>query len=74
MFGNNHKSKETNQHKILGRTTRLLSFDTTRTTKKTALPTILRCKRNVFTEPLPSNDRRDTYTDTKTDGIYDVHL
>jgi hypothetical protein len=23
---------------------------------------------NVFPEPLPSNDRRDTHTDTKTDG------
>jgi hypothetical protein len=24
--------------------------------------------RSVFTEPLPSNDRRDTHTDTQTDG------
>jgi hypothetical protein len=41
----------------VGRTNRLLSFDTTRTEKKTTLPTIRHCRRNVFTEPLPSNDR-----------------
>jgi hypothetical protein len=63
-----HGNKETNQQKVLRRTNRLFSFDTTRTAKKTTPPTILRCNGNVFTEPLPSNDRRDTHTDTQTDG------
>jgi hypothetical protein len=26
------------------------------------------CSGNVLTEPLPSNDRKDTHADTKTDG------
>jgi hypothetical protein len=34
----------------------LFSFYRTRTTKKTS-PTILRCRGDVFTEPLPSNNR-----------------
>jgi hypothetical protein len=39
-----------------------LSFDTTRTAQKTTRPTILLCSvyslpREVFTDPLPSNDR-----------------
>jgi hypothetical protein len=42
---------------VLGRTTRLLSFDTIRASKKETPPTILRCHGNAFTEPLPSNDR-----------------
>jgi hypothetical protein len=103
---------------VLGRTNRLLSFDTTWTAQKTMPPTILRCRGNVFTEllsssdrgihrqthrhtrpiiilllrvfiaagtflprrclsmkggihftePLPSNHRKDTHTDTQTDG------
>jgi hypothetical protein len=28
----------------------------------------IRCRGNVFTEPLPSNNRRDTHRDTQTDG------
>jgi hypothetical protein len=40
------------------RTNRLLSFYTTHTTEKTMPPTILRCRGKVFTELLPSNDRR----------------
>jgi hypothetical protein len=28
----------------------------------------IRCRGNVFTEPLPSKDRRDTHIDTHTDG------
>jgi hypothetical protein len=28
----------------------------------------IRCSGNVYTEPLPSNDRWDTHTDTQTDG------
>jgi hypothetical protein len=39
------------------RTIRLLSFDATGIAQKTAPPTILRCRGNVFTELLPSNDR-----------------
>jgi hypothetical protein len=26
------------------------------------------CRGNAFTEPLPSNDRRDTNTNSQTDG------
>jgi hypothetical protein len=33
------------------------SFDTRRTTQKTTPPTILRCRGNVFTELIPSNDK-----------------
>jgi hypothetical protein len=39
----------------MGGTNRLLSFDTTWTARKTTPPTIPPCRRNVFTEPLPSN-------------------
>jgi hypothetical protein len=98
---------------VLGRTNRLLSFDTTRTAQKTTPPILrcrgnvftgllprtiggytdrptdsplithgphrkwcvqqffyccIRCRGSVFTEPLPSNDKRDTHTDTQTDG------
>jgi hypothetical protein len=38
------------------------SFDTTRTAKKVT-PPILPCRGNVFTKPLPSNERGDTQTD-----------
>jgi hypothetical protein len=60
--------KKTNKQIVLGRTNRLLSFDTTRTAWETMPPIILRCRRNVFTKPLPSSDRgiytgRPTVTD-----------
>jgi hypothetical protein len=42
---------------VVGRTSRLLSFDTTRVAQKTMPPTVLLCRGNVFTEPLPGNDR-----------------
>jgi hypothetical protein len=47
----------TPKQEVLGRTNRLLSYETTRTPKKTTPPTILRCCGNVFTELLPSNDK-----------------
>jgi hypothetical protein len=43
--------------KLIGRINRLFSFDTTRTAQKTTPQTVLRCRGNVFTELLPSNDR-----------------
>jgi hypothetical protein len=46
------------EQEVLGRPNRLLSSDVTRTTWKTAPPTIFRCRWNVFTDPLLSNDRR----------------
>jgi hypothetical protein len=49
-------SKRQLEQEVLEITNRLLSFDTTRTVQKTP-PTILRCRGNVFTELLPSNDR-----------------
>jgi hypothetical protein len=55
-------SVDRNYLQVLGRTNRLLSFDTTRAAQKTTRPTILRYRGNVFTEPLPSNDRG--YTDS----------
>jgi hypothetical protein len=64
-----HASSELdeNKKKVLRITNILLFFDTTRTVKKTLPPTVLRCRRNVFTEPLPSNDRiHSKYT--QTDG------
>jgi hypothetical protein len=54
---------------VLVRTNRLLSFESTRTTQETAPPTILRCRGNVFTELLPSNDRgihRLSFVKTRT--------
>jgi hypothetical protein len=62
------------KEEVLGRTNRLLLFHTTRTSYKTARPTILllfvciRCRGNVFTEPLPSNDTGATHTDTQTNA------
>jgi hypothetical protein len=49
------------QLEVLRRTKCLLSSDTTQTAQKTTRPTILlllriRCRGNVFSEPLPSND------------------
>jgi hypothetical protein len=29
----------------------------------------IHCRGNVFRKPLPSNDRRNTHTDTQTDGM-----
>jgi hypothetical protein len=56
--------------KVLGRTNRQLSFDTTRNAHKTS-PTILLCCANVFTEPLPSNGRGGyTYRHT---GLFWLH-
>jgi hypothetical protein len=45
------------KQEVLGRTNRLLSFDTW-TAQKTTPPTIPRFRGNVFTEPLPSNDKK----------------
>jgi hypothetical protein len=45
------------KQEVLGIINRLFSFDTTRTAQKTTPPTILRCRGDVFTELLPSNDR-----------------
>jgi hypothetical protein len=53
---------------VVGRTNRLLSFDTTRTAQETTPPTILPCSGNVLTELLPSNDRmihRQTHRHTR---------
>jgi hypothetical protein len=59
------RCEENKNKKILGRTNRLLSFDTTRTAQKTMSQTIHSYGGNVFTEPLPSNVTGDTYTDTQ---------
>jgi hypothetical protein len=42
----------------MGITNRLRSYDSTLTALKSMLPTILRCRRNVLTDVLPSNDKR----------------
>jgi hypothetical protein len=42
---------------MLVRTYRLPCFDTTRAAQKMAPPAILRCRGNVFTKPLLSNDK-----------------
>jgi hypothetical protein len=62
-----------NKQEVLGRSNRLLSFDMWNT-QKMMRPTILLllyvfvATINIFTKPLPSNDRRGTDTDTQTDG------
>jgi hypothetical protein len=42
---------------VLGRTNRLLSFDTTRTALKTTTATVRSCRGNVFTKLSPNNDK-----------------
>jgi hypothetical protein len=68
-FGN-HGSKKSVKQEILGRTSSLLTFDTTRTAYKTTPPTILCCHGNVFTEFLPSSDGGDTHTDTRVQQFF----
>jgi hypothetical protein len=41
----------------MGRTNVLLSYDTTPTVQRTTVPSILRCRGNIFIMLLPSNDR-----------------
>jgi hypothetical protein len=54
---------KTVEQEILGRTKRLLSFDTPRAAYKTTRPAVLLfyvyilCRGNVYTEPLSSNER-----------------
>jgi hypothetical protein len=59
----------------MGRTNRLLSFDTTWLIENDAsnnysIAVCTRCRGNVFTEPFPSSDKGDTHirTDAQTDG------
>jgi hypothetical protein len=40
----------------------------TQAANNSSIVACIRCRGNVFTEPLPSNDRRDTLKDTQTDG------
>jgi hypothetical protein len=56
------------------RQTYRLSFDKTRIAQKTtrnnsSLAACIRCSEKVFTEPLRSNDRGSTHTDTQTNGM-----
>jgi hypothetical protein len=54
----------------MGRTDRLLSFDTTRTAKKMTPPTVLRCRGNVFTDLLPlSEDTARTENDAANSSV-----
>jgi hypothetical protein len=54
---------------VLLKANRLLSFDTTWTAKKTMPPTFLRCCVNVFTEPLPRNDKGYTVQSSPVQSI-----
>jgi hypothetical protein len=51
---------------VLGRTNHLLPFDITWTTEEiiSSILACIHCHRNMFIEPLPSNDKVDTHTDT----------
>jgi hypothetical protein len=57
---------------VLGRTNRLLSFDTAGTAEKTMRSKFfyccvsILCCRNVFNESLPSNNKGDVCTNTQT--------
>jgi 5-methylthioribose kinase len=59
------------EQEVLGRTIRLLSFDTTRKHRKRRVQEFfycclcILCRGNVFTEPLTSNDEGDRNTDTE---------
>jgi hypothetical protein len=67
---------------VLGRTNRLISFRTTRTARRVQqlfyCCVCIRCRRNVYSEPLSSNDLEDKHTDRLMGGIYglrchDIH-
>jgi hypothetical protein len=42
--------------------------DTQTHASSSSIVACIRCRGNVFTEPLPSKERKDTHTDTQTDG------
>jgi hypothetical protein len=68
--------KERKKQEVLGRMIRLLFFDTTRAAQEKTPPTILRCRRDVFTESLPSNDRgihRQTYVSSNSSTVACIH-
>jgi hypothetical protein len=60
------------KQEVMGRINSLLPFHTTRTALKTTPPTILRCRGDVLTEPLPSNERIHIQTHRLMGGIYEV--
>jgi hypothetical protein len=62
-----------NNQEVLGRTNHLLfryDMDSIENdaSNNSSIVACIRCSGNVFTEPLPSNEMRDTHTDTQTDG------
>jgi hypothetical protein len=64
------------KQKVLGRTNRLLSFDTRRISKQIFYCWVcINCSSKVFAEPLPSNDRGIHMKTTRLmGGIYEVRL
>jgi hypothetical protein len=71
--GFGERRKITINQEVLGRTDHLLSFGTARTIYKTTTPTILLCSGNVFTLPLPSNDKGiHLQTYRLMEGIYEI--
>jgi hypothetical protein len=57
LWGLGTRQPHLEKQEVLGRTNRLLSFDTPWTAQKKMPLIILHCCRNVFTVMLPSNDR-----------------
>jgi hypothetical protein len=51
------------KQKVLGKTNRLLPFDTTWSAPKITQPKILRCRGNAFIELLLLNNKEDTQTE-----------
>jgi hypothetical protein len=69
--------KQIATEKVLGITNRLLSFDTTlaawkATGPKTLLLLCIRCRGNVFTEPLPSKNRIHIQAHRLMGRIYEI--
>jgi hypothetical protein len=53
---------------VQGRTNHLLFFHATRIVYKTAIVTIPLSRGDMFSNPLPSNDKVDTHADTQSNG------
>jgi hypothetical protein len=67
------------KQEVTGRINRLLSVDTTRNTNKndainnSSIVACIRCRGNVFTEPLPSSDR-EIFTKPLPSKGRDTHI
>jgi hypothetical protein len=64
-----HPFRSISKQKVVGRTHGLLSFNTTWTKYRTTSPKFIRCRGNVFTELLLSNDREVHLTEPLSSNV-----